>query len=200
MTADPKPLAEAANVAALVADVRTALGQAGINAYEDGMIALDRLASLASHLEELSTPPAVGEEMVERAAKAAYEAPSSHGPAKRKWEDADEGHRGHFRRMVLAALSTIYPPTSAGDWVLVPRVPTEAMIVACETALDEWRKTLDADERILRSRIQDGRMLVSAAPREKHAIRWAAMLAAAPTNAPRDSSASNNETKQKGEG
>jgi hypothetical protein len=68
-------------------------------------------------------------------------------------------------------------------WALVPREPTEAMIQAGLNALGEWRKTLSADEALLRrsAPIENGRVwLASATPAEKADIRWRAMIAAAP--------------------
>jgi hypothetical protein len=79
------------------------------------------------------------------------------------------------------AQASLLPPVG---WVMVPVEPTEAMIDAAEAALGEWRKTLSPDEAILRrsAPVQNGRQwMASATPREKAAIRYAAMIAAAPT-------------------
>jgi hypothetical protein len=80
------------------------------------------------------------------------------------------------------AQASLLPPVG---WVMVPVEPTEAMIDAAEAALGEWRKTLSPDEAILRrsAPVQNGRQwMASATPREKAAIRYAAMIAAAPVS------------------
>ena len=64
--------------------------------------------------------------------------------------------------------------------VLVPREPEPVQISASLSALTAWRKTLTADEAILRrsAPIQSGRVwLASATPEEKAAIRYRAMIA-----------------------
>lgn len=75
-------------------------------------------------------------------------------------------------------------PTRAGEgWVTVPREPTEAMIAAGLGALSAWRKTLSADEALLRRSkpVESGRVwLASAEPEEKAIIRYRAMIDAAP--------------------
>jgi hypothetical protein len=81
-----------------------------------------------------------------------------------------------------AALSTL-PPSPADGWRLVPVEPTQEMIDASLEALTVWRKGLSHDEAILRRSepIQSGRVwLASATPEEKAAIRYRAMIAAAP--------------------
>ena len=81
----------------------------------------------------------------------------------------------------LQSLRQISQPDSG--WRLVPIEPTEEMVAASLIALTEWRKTLSPDEAILRRSepIQSGRVwLASATPEEKAAIRYRAMLAAAP--------------------
>lgn len=67
-----------------------------------------------------------------------------------------------------------------GEWVLVPVEPTEGMIDACEDALADWRKSLSPDERMMRTIFRFGKRCVSAEEREKHAIRYRAMITAAP--------------------
>lgn len=67
-------------------------------------------------------------------------------------------------------------------WRWVSVEPTEEMVKAAETALSEWRKTLDRDEAMARSyQAHDRKFIASATPEEKHRIRYRAMLSAAPT-------------------
>jgi hypothetical protein len=61
----------------------------------------------------------------------------------------------------------------SGGWRLVPEEPTDAMLHAAARALDIWRETVP------------GNPQRKAAPDEKHAIRYRAMLGAAPAPAPR---------------
>ncbi len=70
------------------------------------------------------------------------------------------------------------------DWMLVLREPTGEMIDAAKAALGQWRKTLSPDEALLRRSTPtlNGRTwLASATPDEKYAIRYRAMIAAAPS-------------------
>lgn len=68
-------------------------------------------------------------------------------------------------------------------YAVVPAQPTEAMIAAAETALDDWRKSLPRDEFMVRSYVPPPRkshkFIASATPAEKHTIRYRAMIAAA---------------------
>lgn len=70
---------------------------------------------------------------------------------------------------------------SPGGWKLVPVEPTDEMIEACESALAEWRKTLPPDELVLRGKWKSGKLYHDAEQAEKHAIRYRAMLNAAPS-------------------
>ena len=87
---------------------------------------------------------------------------------------------------VTTAWNSRQPDTAPAEgFVCVPTDPTEAMIGACLKALPDWRKTLDADERMLRrdpERIQrNGKPFeASATPEEKARLRYRAMIAAAP--------------------
>ena len=95
----------------------------------------------------------------------------------RKWAGTRRQHRSEDEgdAIMLALADAVealvaHLPTPPGRWV--PLEPTEAMIDACLSAVGEWRKTLTRDE--------DRVFLASATPREKAAIRYRAMLEAAP--------------------
>lgn len=94
-------------------------------------------------------------------------------------EPPEEHHwEGWLAERIVAALS----PSPPEGFVLVAREPTEEMIDACESALAEWRKTLSRDEAMARSyQAHDRKFIASATPREKHRIRYRAMIAASPT-------------------
>lgn len=66
-------------------------------------------------------------------------------------------------------------------WQLVPVEPTREMLKAAMRALSDWRKTLNRDEAMMRSyQAHNRKFIASATPAEKHAIRYLAMLSAAP--------------------
>jgi len=84
---------------------------------------------------------------------------------------------------ILAATPRPAEHTQDGEpsgWVLVPREPTEEMIEAAKAALAKWRDGLPLDEKMLRHVLKSGRGYTEATEDEKHQLRWAAMIAAAP--------------------
>ena len=96
----------------------------------------------------------------------------------KKWGEEDK------HACIDRLLDRLRAPRVDEGWVLVPREPTEAMIAACLSALSDWRKTLDADERMLRrdpERLQrNGKPFeASATSEEKARLRYHAMIAAA---------------------
>lgn len=76
--------------------------------------------------------------------------------------------------------ATASPNGVPTGWKIVPIEPTEAMIDASQETLENWRAGLTPDERTRRTRIVDGHPLTYMRPRDKHAARYRAMLAAAP--------------------
>jgi hypothetical protein len=103
-------------------------------------------------------------------------------------------HIRHLVETVLDELSPARTPFSAQGpktalssnrgvptgWQLVPMEPTAEMVDASQQTLAIWRASLTPDERMLHSRIVGGRQRTYMAPRDKHASRYRAMLAAAP--------------------
>ncbi len=102
-----------------------------------------------------------------------------------KWAKAS-GRETHD--LIERLIAAIQPPPVVRDsvaegFVLVPKEPTGEMVAAALSALSDWRKSLGADEAILRRSepIQNGRVfMASATPEEKAVIRYRAMIAAAP--------------------
>jgi hypothetical protein len=77
-------------------------------------------------------------------------------------------------------------PQGVVGWKLVPVEPTKEMLDAADAAVGEWRKSLTRDEAMMRSYMPPGQIgeprkfIASATPEEKHALRYRAMLVAAP--------------------
>jgi len=63
---------------------------------------------------------------------------------------------------------------------IVPNEPTDEMLAASMEFMDQWRRSLTADERRLCERMINGRPVPSMSNREKHRRRYMAMLAVAP--------------------
>ena len=84
--------------------------------------------------------------------------------------------------MLTALADRLEASLEREGWKMVPVEPTREMIAAAEAALTNWRKTLDPDEAMVRSYVaHDRRFKASASPEEKHVIRYASMLSAAPS-------------------